>query len=55
MAETTQLVNLGLHVVALIIGFLVAIFLFTEGIDVESAVSFLAVGLAALALGSAEV
>jgi hypothetical protein len=55
MADTTRLVNLGLHVVALLIGVLVAIFLFTDGVDVDTAVSLLAVGLAALALGSADV
>lgn len=52
MADTSSLVDLALHGVALILGVAVVVLVALDAMDIESAVSLLGAGLAALALST---
>ena len=52
MVDTSRLFDIALHGIALVIGVAVVVTIAFEALDVESAVSLLGVGLAALALST---
>lgn len=54
MVDTGQLFDIALHGVALAIGVAVVVAIALDALDIESAVSLLGVGLAALALSTIE-
>ena len=54
MVDTGQLFDIALHGIALAIGVAVVVVIALDALDLESAVSLLGVGLAALALSTIE-
>lgn len=52
MVDTSQLFDVALHGIALIVGIAVVVAIALDAIDTEAAVSLLGVGLAALALST---